>query len=455
MHAVACAGWTSERRYRYIEDSVTRGTLHRGLPVEKWPTLVIFAATYIGVAVGRVPGLQIDRTGIALMGAICMVLVGQITVREALDAVDFPTILLLYALMVVSAQFRLGGFYTWVAGRVAGLARRPVLLLAALISVSAVLSALVANDIVCLAFTPVLCIALQRAGLNPVPYLLALACATNIGSAATIIGNPQNMLIGQVGRLHFDSFLFWCAPPSIVGLLVVFGVCLLSFPREFLADGQRHGAGSPNPPESLEGPPDFGGELDAHQTLKGIIITIALVAAFFTSIPREVSGLAAAALLLASRKIHSRAILGFVDWHLITLFCALFIVVHGIEAGGFPAAAVAALKERGIRVGSLPVLGTVAVILSNLVSNVPAVMLLIGQLPQGNPVPWYVLALTSTLAGNLILVGSIANLIVVEQAEQQGVHVSFAAHARVGVPVTLITLAFTWLWIGLALGVTG
>jgi Na+/H+ antiporter NhaD/arsenite permease-like protein len=320
-------------------------------------------------------------------------------------------------------------------------------LLAALIGVSALLSALLANDIVCLAFTPVLCIALRHVGLNPVPYLLALACASNVGSAATIIGNPQNMLIGQVGKLDFASFLFWCGPPSAIGLVVVFGATLCLYRREFFTSKRDLAPPRAQAPESLDGALAAEPAYSRHQTVKGLILTGVLIAAFFTNVPREVSGLAVAALLLASRRIHSRAILGFVDWHLITLFCALFIVVRGIEMAGFPQAAVEFLGGRGVVLSATPVLGAITLMLSNIVSNVPAVMLLIGHLPAENTVPWYVLALSSTLAGNLVLVGSIANLIVVEQAEQHGIRVSFFEHARMGIPVTLVTLALAWGWI--------
>jgi len=177
--------------------------------------VVIFIITYLGVAIGRIPGLKLDRTGIALLGAIAMIASGAVPLTEAMAAIDLPTIILLYALMLLSARLRLGGFYTWVASRTTSLLDRPRLFLLASMLLAALLSALLANDIVCLAFTPVLCLALLRKGLNPLPFLLGLAAASNIGSAATIIGNPQNMLIGQVGHLHFGSFLLWCTrPPS-------------------------------------------------------------------------------------------------------------------------------------------------------------------------------------------------------------------------------------------------
>lgn len=415
-----------------------------------WVVLAIFSVTYVGIAIGGLPGLALDRTGTALVGAIALVLASGLTITDAAAAVDIPTILLLYALMVVSAQFRVGGFYTRVALRVVRFAERPKVLLAALILASAGLSALLANDIVCLAFTPVLCVALMRARLNPVPFLLALACASNVGSAATIIGNPQNMLIGQVGRLDFAAFLLWCGPPSVLGLGAIYLVISRLYRNRWLDGEPSEAAAHKHPGEADDAWPEY----DRHQTTKAIALTSVLVALFFTPIPRELSAIAVAGVLLASRRIHSRRVLGFVDWHLITLFGALFVVVRAFQGTGVLGAAIGALEARGINLAATPVLGAVTVVLSNLVSNVPATMLLVGHLPAGNPVPWYVLALSSTLAGNLILVGSIANLIVVEQAQVYGVVVSFREHVRTGVPVTLATLAIAWGWVEL-LGALG
>ena len=201
----------------------------------------IFFLCYTGIALGSLPGVALDRTGFALLGAIAMVACGVLGLGDALHAVDMPTILLLYGLMVVSAQFRLGGFYGWTAVRISQSLDRPAYFLALLMLVSAGLSAVLANDIVCLAFTPVLAVGLLRAGLNPVPFLLGLAVSSNIGSAATIIGNPQNMLIGQVLKLDFGRFLLWCAPPSLIGLAGSIAGGCMSPRRLLMATGDRLG----------------------------------------------------------------------------------------------------------------------------------------------------------------------------------------------------------------------
>ena len=399
--------------------------------------LIIFVLTYLGVAFGRVRGLLLVRTGIALIGAIAMIVTGAVSLEAAVDSVDMPTILLLYALMVISAQLRLGGFYTRIVLQMAPLTDRPRLFLLIVMLTSAILSAVLANDIICLAFTPVLAVVLLNSRLNPLPFLLGLAISSNIGSAATIIGNPQNMLIGQVGRLHFGEFLLWCGPPSFVALATSYlYLCWLYRGKLVVSAGRSI-------PQKGDAWPAF----NRWQSSKGLFVTLALVVLFFTPIPREISALAAAGLLLCSRQMRSKHILGLVDWHLITLFCALFVVIHSIELYQVPSKIIAILSDAGIHLSDLLTLTGVSVILSNLVSNVPATMLLIQFLDPSNPAEWYTLAVSSTFAGNLIIIGSIANLIVIEQAKAFDIEISFKDHARVGVPVTLLSLLALIGWI--------
>ncbi len=400
--------------------------------------LFIFLLTYIGVALGEVPGLALDRTGIALLGALAMVVSGVVSEKDALLSVDYPTIVLLYALMVVSGQLRLGGFYTWVALKISRLTERPAAFLLLVMLVSAVLSAVMVNDIICLAFTPILAVAMLRAGLNPIPYLIGLAVASNIGSAATIIGNPQNMLIGQVGRLHFGDFLLWCAPPTLISLLLSYMLIEFLYRGRFKAAASAVGA-------QHESWPSF----DRHQSSKGLVATLILMGLFFTPVPRELSAMTIAGLLLCSRRMQTRQILDLVDWHLITLFLGLFVVIKGIETTHLPALSIEWLKAHGIDIGNLYVFAMVSNLLSNLVSNVPATMVLVKFTSAATPEPWYVLALATTFAGNLFTIGSIANLIVIEQAKMYGINISFREHARIGIPVTLVSMAVLMLWIWL------
>lgn len=401
--------------------------------------LLVFILTYIGVAFGRIPALTLDRTGIALLGAIAMLLLGSITLNQAIGAIDFPTLLLLYGLMIISAQLRLGGFYTWVARRIMIFMKRPGLFLGVVMITSALFSAILANDIICIAFTPVLCVSLIRSGLNPVPFLIGLAISSNIGSASTIIGNPQNMLIGQMGHLDFGEFLYWCLPPSLVSMAGSYGIIRVLYGDGFL---------NPEKVTRNEINEDWP-ELNKWQSIKGLLATILLMVLFFTPLKREISAIGIAGMLLCSRRMKSREIMRMVDWHLITLFCALFIIIQGINIEHIPDLIMNYLNKKGIDPGNLYILTSVSTILSNLVSNVPSSMLLLRFLDPSNHVQYYTLAVSSTFAGNLITLGSIANLIVIEQARNCGIHIGFKEHARVGIPITLfsIVVLIFWIWI--------
>ncbi|WP_035274555.1 SLC13 family permease [Desulfogranum japonicum] len=400
-------------------------------------SIIIFLVAYIGIALGKLPGLAIDRVGVAVIGAIAMVVSGGVPTDSIMAVIDLPTILLLYSLMIISAQLRLGGFYTLTAQAIILLCRKPKLFLLMVMLLSSGLSALLANDIVCFAFTPVLTTGLLAAGLHPLPFLLALAIASNIGSAATIIGNPQNMLIGQTGGLHFFEFSKWCLIPTLVVLVVSYFIVLLLYRKRLVFRSNTLSVIETMPFQSF----------DKHQTAKGLLAVVMLVGLFLSPIPRELSALTIAGILLCSRRIDSREIMGLIDWQLITLFCALFVIIAGFKGSGLPELIVANLSETGINLQQLPILSLVTLFLSNIFSNVPAVILLITFLDQHVPGQWYTLALASTFAGNLFLMGSIANLIVVEQAQKFGVRIGVADHARVGIPVTIASFATLFLWI--------
>jgi Na+/H+ antiporter NhaD/arsenite permease-like protein len=402
--------------------------------------IIIFTVTYAGVAMGSIPGLALDRTGIALLGAIAMVTTTVLSTQQAIMSIDISTILLLYALMVISAQLRLSGFYTHLALSITRFARNPGKFLLVMMGTCAVLSAVLANDIVCLAFTPVICLSLIEAGINPIPFLIGLAVSSNIGSAATIIGNPQNMLLGQMGNLDFAGFFFFCIVPSLVSLAAAYFIIYFLYRDKFqqqvkVETRERHRSW-----------PDY----NRHQARKGVGVVVLLLILFFTPLPRELAALAVAGILLCSRSMHTRSILGLIDWHLITLFCGLFVVIAGIERSGLPNLLVNYLNQVGINVHNLYHLTFFSSILSNMVSNVPATMLIVKFLDTSQPVQWYAAALSSTFAGNLITIGSIANLIVIEGAREFGINISFKEHARAGVLITAVSILTTLLWIVIA-----
>jgi len=394
----------------------------------------VFACVYVGMFLGRIPGLSLDRTGVALLGALVLIVSGRVTPEAAWLSVDVPTVALLFGLMVVSAQLRLGGFYALVARRISEAGRSPAYLLGWLVAAAGTLSAVLANDIVCLAVAPVLVEGCSRRGLDPVPFLLGLACASNVGSAATLIGNPQNMLIGQTLGLSFSGYLLAAAVPAIVGLALVWGVIALLYRGRWARAAAAVHADAPPFRWSV--------------TVKGLAVATGLVAAFlFAPWPREAVALAGAGVLLVSRRTATRALLVLVDWQLLILFGGLFVVNHALAETGLVAGALEQLAGRGVDLQSPPALFAATAVLSNLVSNVPATMLL---LPAAtHPQAGAVLALSSTLAGNLLIVGSIANVIVVDQADRLGIRIGWARHARVGVPVTLLTLAAAAAWLAL------
>jgi len=407
--------------------------------------VIVFAFVYLGMILGGLPFVQLDRTGVALLGAIVLVALGDVSIGEAGRSIHAPTLILLFAFMVLSAQLRLGGFYTFVTYRLATLPLRPPLLLGALILVVGTLSAVFSNDIICLAVAPVLADGCLKRRLDPVPYLLALACAANVGSALTLIGNPQIMLIGESLHLSFGNYLREAMLPVLLGLAATWALIVVQFRGRWDC-----------PPELLtarvagERREETYAHFDPWQTMKGLTVAAILLVVFLTAPwPRELAALGGAGLLLLSRRLHSRHMLGLVDWELLVLFVGLFVVNRAFQQTGLPAEALKTLAEAGINLEHPALLFVTAFVLCNIVSNVPAVMLL---LPLAtHPMAGTLLALASTLAGNLFIVGSIANIIVVDAAGRRGVRIDWRRHARVGVPVTFATLAIAgaYLWLHL------
>ncbi len=391
-------------------------------------TVVIIV--YVAMFLGRLPWLGLDRTGAALLGAIALVAAGELSLERAAAAIDVPTIALLFAFMVISAQLRLGGFFGFLTRRLADSPLGPRAFLALLTGAVALLAAVFSNDIVCLAIAPVLIDVCRRRHLEPVPYLVALACAANIGSAATLIGNPQNILIGVALHLDFGAYLHTAALPTLAGCIVCWTV---------IGFGTRLGRA-----DNGDIAPRHAEEtvLDPWQTAKGLAVTAVLMGIFlFTDWSREVAALAGAGFLLTSRKLHSRQMLGMVDWQLLVLFGGLFVVNFALQQTPVPQQVVGALTAYGIDPAHPGWLFAVTAVLSNLVSNVPAIMLLLPFASDELAGP--VLALSSTLAGNLLIISSIANVIVVESAARDGVAIGWGAHARLGLPVGLLSLAVT------------
>jgi Na+/H+ antiporter NhaD/arsenite permease-like protein len=416
---------------------------------------LIFAITYLGIALGRLPRLVLDRTGIALVGAIAMLLAGGLSIEQAAGYVDYETLLLLFGLMIFSAQLRVAGFYSRMGGLLIRLTSRPKVLLGAVITMSAVLSALLANDIVCLAFTPLLCEATIKARRNPIPYLLALAMASNVGSAATIIGNPQNMYIGTVAGLPFGHYTLLMLPVTIVALMLCHGMIVLIC-GQMLRETHFGTASTPREmdPSSPEAVPRFNGYV-----IGKTLALLALLVGYFlfargpsAAQHRAIAALAGAGILLCSRKAMAAGLYQRVDWGLILLFLGLFVVNGAMRQQQLTDQLFHAVQRTGVKLEQPGPLTAVTLVLSNLVSNVPAVLLLqpsvniAAQQAHSNQL-WYLLALISTWAGNLTLVGSIANLIVAQSAAGFGVKLDLKTYCKVGIPLTILTCAIGAGWL--------
>ncbi|HXB54855.1 MAG TPA: SLC13 family permease [Vicinamibacteria bacterium] len=331
---------------------------------------MVFFLVYLGMILGGLPFLQLDRTGVALLGAIVLIGIEAVSPEQAARSVHLPTVVLLFSFMVISAQLRLGGFYPWVTVRLAELPLSSAALLGAVVVVVAALSAVFSNDIVCLSVAPVLIGACAKRALNPVPFLLGLACAANVGSAATLIGNPQNMLIGSTLGLSFGGYISQAAMPVSLSLVATWAIIARQTRGRWAMVAQSGGA-----PEHRD---EGATPLDRWQSAKGLAVASALLVAFlFTRWPRDVTALIGAGVLLTSRRLHSRKMLGLVDWELIVLFTGLFVVNHAIQQTGLPAAFVGDLAASGIHFERPPTLFVATLVLSNAVSNVPAVMLLL------------------------------------------------------------------------------
>jgi Na+/H+ antiporter NhaD/arsenite permease-like protein len=328
--------------------------------------LTVFLAVYVGMALGRWPGLRIDRTGIAILGAVVLYAGGAVDGAQALHAIDFPTLIVLFGLMMLSAQYAACGFYDWCSARIAAARTSPTTILGLTVLVAGILSAILANDVVVFAMTPMLIKGLLRRGLDPRPFLIALAGASNAGSAATVIGNPQNILIGQLGQLDFWTFLGACGPPAAFGLAAVFAVVAIVWRQQLRAAAD---------PAEIEVPP-----VDRLGIGKAALATIALLAMFTTPLPHVTGVLIVAAVLLVSRRLATREILGLVDWHLLVLFAGLFVVTAAFAEAGLAAGTLAALAAAGIDPQGLPALASLTLVGSNTIGNVPTVVLLLAVL---------------------------------------------------------------------------
>jgi Na+/H+ antiporter NhaD/arsenite permease-like protein len=394
--------------------------------------LVIFVITYLLIAIQQIPGIRINRPAASLMGAVAMVVIGGLPASEAYAAIDPNVLVFLFGVLLLTAYLDLGGFFEWTASRVIEHVRSARMLLAAIVAVAGILSALFINDTICLVFTPILVMTLRSLELRPAPFLLALAFASNVGSAMTVTGNPQNMLIGVSSDIGYASFLAAMALPSLGGLLIVYIVIALAFRKDLSAElcvRERAVA-----------------LVDRPLVVKALILFVAALAGWLAGYSLPGVAIAAGTVMVAIARRDAAEAFARVEWSLLLFFAALFVVMGGVrDLPLFQDLTVRATSSlHGAPLHDAVVVSGVMTVLSNLVSNVPAVLL---WLPVVTHVPnerliWLVIAMSSTFAGNLTVLGSMANLIVAERADVRGVTLRFMDFLRVGVPVTILTMVW-------------
>jgi Na+/H+ antiporter NhaD/arsenite permease-like protein len=397
------------------------------------PAILIFALTYLVLAIGRLPGLRVDRTGAAIIGASLMVAVNALTMREAQQAINFDTIILLFGMMIVVANLQLSGFFSLVAERVVEHAHRPVLLLIAMVAIAGFFSAFFVNDTMCLVLTPLVLEISETLRRNPVPYLLAVAMASNIGSVATITGNPQNMMIGSFSGIPYRQFLALLAPIALAGLALTVLVIFLAYRAEFASHARVHVAKRPV-------------RVDRWLMWKAIVASVAMIVMFFSGWPVPKVAVVAGALLLITRRVNPEKVYRRIDWSLLVMFVGLFVVIAGVEKTSLEKNLAAFAGQ--IHLDNVFLLSAFSAVLSNLVSNVPAVLVFkpfVAHL-QNPTQAWLTLAMSSTLAGNLTVLGSVANLIVIQQARHK-VTIGFWEYFRVGAPLAILTILLGAFWI--------
>ena len=394
---------------------------------------VIFFASYLVFAIGRFPGTKIDRPAAAIIGAALMFAFRIISPEMAMRSIDFATIVLLFSMMLITANLHISGFFDWVTS-VCVEHVRPRFLLPSVIFTSGVLSAFLVNDIVCLLMAPLVLRVCREMGRPATPYLLALATASNIGSTATITGNPQNILIGSLSKIPYSDFLAHLGPVALVGLFIDWLVLHLIYFRK--------------PQQTTTAPPQRLEPLapKRSQLFFPVSVTLVVLLGFFLGVPPALAASIGAAVMLIHPRFHPRQIYGEVDSSLLVFFVGLFLIVGAVEQAGIAQQMLAIAEHLNLR--NLWIFSGVTAGLSNIVSNVPAVMLLknLGAQYGNSHTFWVLLAMSSTLAGNLTITGSVANIIVVEKVRDEH-PISFKEYMRVGIPVTLLTMIVGVLWL--------
>lgn len=390
--------------------------------------LVIVLAVF---TIGKSPVFRVDRAGAAIIGAALMMAFGVLSFEQAAVAVDYRTIVVLFALMVVVANLKVAGFFDLLGQLILRHIKTKCSLLAVTLLVSGLLSAIAINDIVCLLFTPVVIFVCRQGSVNPLPYLLGLAMASNIGSVATFLGNPQNILIGNLSHMSFMVYFLQSAPIAIVGLVILYIMLRWVYKHDLVGD------------LAVYNKQDI--YFHRYLAIKTLLVLGFIVMLYVLGYDIAVVASLGAAFLLVTRRIKPNKIYISIDFNLLVMFIGLFVVVGGIEVSGLLDRLTIYIPVETMQ--SLEVFSMVSIVLSNIVSNVPAVLLIQYYIPDNSLLHWQALAIFSTLAGNLTVFGSIANLIVVEIAKKNNINITAKAYFNVGCPLTIILTLLAVIWL--------
>jgi Na+/H+ antiporter NhaD/arsenite permease-like protein len=396
-----------------------------------WAGLILVVVLVI-FTLGKSPIFRVDRAGAAIIGAVATIGTGIMSFQEATAAVDFKTIIILFSMMIIVANLKLAGFFEWVGELVCRQVNNKKQLLFAIVMSSGIMSALAINDIICLLFTPVVILVCRKVQCNPLPHLLGVAMASNIGSAATLLGNPQNILVGSLSGVSFISYFTASCPVALIGLIATY--LAISYHYQWDLEGSLIASAASH--------------INIHMYLiiKSFLVLVLVVVAYMFGYDLALISCLGGAALLITRRVKPNKVYSSVDFNLLLIFIGLFIIVAGVESSGLMTFAFNQLSLSGFN--SMGLFAVVTLILSNLVSNVPAVLLMKFFIPLDNPDHWWKsLALFSTLAGNLTISGSIANLIVVEIAKREHVNVTAWDYFKVGFPLTIFTIMVGVLWL--------
>ncbi len=374
-------------------------------------------------ALGKSPVFRVDRAGIAIIGAALTVGTGVMSFDQAVQAVDYRTIVLLFSMMIITSYLNMSGFFQLAGNQFLNRLHSKNQLMFMVIVITGILSAFFINDIICLILTPIVIMITRQAKLNSTPYLLGVATASNIGSAATLIGNPQNILIGSLSHINFAWYMALAIPLTLLGLGLIY--VMISWMYKVELSGQL--------PEVRP----MIGVVHGYLVKKGLVVAFLILVGFLMGFDPALVASLGAAYLLITRRIKPNKIYSGIDFNLLVIFIGLFVIIGGVEHSGLLMLLINTPWMKSIQ--SLWAFSILTVILSNIISNVPVVMLLKYLVPlHMGHIWWASLAIFSTFAGNLTLTGSIANLIVVELAKKEKVEINFMTYLKIGLPLTVI-----------------